>query len=283
MPDYLLQSIRGVTNDSVILFHTPSDFARESLFYIESCGHFICDETYSCIRRDMDNIQLLHVSNGHGYLVYAGKVYTIKAGDCFLIDCNVPHKYYSDTDWQTWWCHFRGLSTQMLFQQIWKNTKCPVFTLNAKSQIPYLLESIIETKLHNVDSPEMQISCLIHQLLYDAYMCSKYHTQEASAVRIAVEYIHEHFEQKITLQDLCSVTFLSKYYLCRIFKREIGYSPYQYITLLRINTAKRLLISTPKSIQEIADDTGFTSESNFIRTFYNHMKFTPTQFRHMNM
>ena len=82
------RQIRGVSADSCIYFHTASQFAVNSLFYIISCGHFYCDSDYSCVRRDMDNIQVLYISYGRGTLQYDDKIYAMNAGDCFIIDCN---------------------------------------------------------------------------------------------------------------------------------------------------------------------------------------------------
>jgi AraC family transcriptional regulator len=271
--------IRGVSSDSCIYFHTPSQFAASSLFYIESCGHFYCDSTYSCVRRDTDNIQILYLSDGRGTLNYDDKSYTINAGDCFIIDCNIPHSYYARDYWETWWCHINGLSTWALYEQIFERNG-PTMTLSGTTQIPFLLDSIIRSGESNLFSNEAEISCYIHQILFEALMHSTHAaTVKESPVSLARKYIHNNFRSKITLQDLCDVSYTSMYYLSRLFKRATGFSPYEYITTLRMNEAKKLLISTNMTIKEIADEIGYASESNFIRIFSSYIKSTPGQFR----
>ena len=66
------------------------------------------------------------------------------------------------------------------------------------------------------------------------------------------------------------------------FRRQVGMSPMQYVTLSRLNHARTLLRSTDLSVMEIAMQCGYTDMSNFIRRFRRQYGMTPLQFRKQN-
>lgn len=76
---------------------------------------------------------------------------------------------------------------------------------------------------------------------------------------------------------------ISKYHFIRVFKRQMGVTPYEYLTEYRINMAKILLRTTYKSVFEIAFDVGYNSKSNFIAKFHSMTGVTPSQYRKENI
>ncbi|MBZ2174072.1 AraC family transcriptional regulator [Schnuerera sp. xch1] len=92
-------------------------------------------------------------------------------------------------------------------------------------------------------------------------------------------YIDENFRKDITLDNLASNFYISKYYLSHSYKEITGFTIKQYILLKRISYAKSLLYHTDRSITDIAMECGFNSQSNFIRSFSKKEKLTPLQFR----
>jgi AraC-like DNA-binding protein len=109
----------------------------------------------------------------------------------------------------------------------------------------------------------------------------KTNNPKTNPIEDAILYIENNYNAKITIEDLAQQVLLSPYYFSRIFKKETGYSPYEYIIIYRINVAKKLLRETDLTIKEIAYMTGFHSESHFVTTFRQHAEYTPLQFRKM--
>ncbi|HHT64854.1 MAG: helix-turn-helix domain-containing protein [Caldicoprobacterales bacterium] len=95
----------------------------------------------------------------------------------------------------------------------------------------------------------------------------------------ALQYIHTHFTQKITLEQLADLEHISKSYLSRRFKKLTGMTVITYINHLRIQTAKRLLINSSQSVKEIAYQVGFESTKYFFRTFKSLTGESPSSFR----
>lgn len=93
------------------------------------------------------------------------------------------------------------------------------------------------------------------------------------------EYIETHFEENISVDKLAKSVFLTAPYLSHSFKSFSGYSPKQYLTLLRLTKAKQLLLTTNLSISDICRKIGFSDVNNFIRTFKEVYGKTPKKFR----
>ncbi len=100
-----------------------------------------------------------------------------------------------------------------------------------------------------------------------------------SAILAAVDYIHSHYAERITLDDLCSVAFMSKSVLSERFAKHIGQSPLSYVNYYRILVAKKLLIETDKSIAEIASEVGFFDHSHFLKTYKKYESIQPADLR----
>ncbi|KAB8127933.1 AraC family transcriptional regulator [Gracilibacillus oryzae] len=81
------------------------------------------------------------------------------------------------------------------------------------------------------------------------------------------------------LEDLADRLHFNKYYLCHFFKKEFDMTIHQYILQRRIYEAKKMLIDTDISINDLAVQVGFSTASNFIRCFKKYVHMTPKQFR----
>lgn len=94
-----------------------------------------------------------------------------------------------------------------------------------------------------------------------------------------ISYISDNALNKITIDDICTRSNLSKYHLCRIFKENIGVTIGEFIKSRRLSAAKQLLANTNMSITSIAYKCCFTDSSFFSKTFSKEFGITPTAFR----
>jgi len=123
----------------------------------------------------------------------------------------------------------------------------------------------------------------IHRELYQTYLkeirayrrennCSK-------PVLKCLTYIDSHFNEKITLEKLSGITGLNPRYLAGLFKKETGETLGEYLTRLKIETAKALLRRTDYSYLQISYSLAFCSQSHFIKTFKKATGMTPGAYR----
>lgn len=95
-------------------------------------------------------------------------------------------------------------------------------------------------------------------------------------------YIQANLTAKINLQDIANKVGLSTTSFYRLFKRELGMSPLEYIMLERIKLAKQLLKDQNAYIKNVCYETGFEDSNYFIRAFKLHEGITPKQYQLLN-
>lgn len=93
------------------------------------------------------------------------------------------------------------------------------------------------------------------------------------------QYIDANYNQDITLDTLAQISHLNKYYLVHAFSRRFGCSPISYLCDVRIQASKELLASTNYSITEIAQCSGFSSQSYFAQCFLKRCGMTASAYR----
>lgn len=95
-----------------------------------------------------------------------------------------------------------------------------------------------------------------------------------------IEYIQEHYREKIALEDIAKKCNYSVGHLCRKFKEEIGISVINYIIRYRVSIAMKTLFERPElSIEEIALEVGFNDVQFFDKTFKKIVGMTPGKYR----
>ena len=99
------------------------------------------------------------------------------------------------------------------------------------------------------------------------------------AVRKVMAYIHEHYAEPISRENMAAHAGVSARYLTRCFQQEVGVSPITYLNRYRIKQAKRLLQVETKTITEVADAVGFVNSSYFARVFQREVGVPPRLYR----
>lgn len=97
----------------------------------------------------------------------------------------------------------------------------------------------------------------------------------------SLKYIREHFTENIDLQILSDVSSLSLFHFIRVFRRQTGLSPFEFIIQLRIKEACRKLTIT-KNIADVAADCGFYDQSHFTKYFKKHVGISPKRYINSN-
>lgn len=276
---------QGVLDNSYLHFNSPSNTAKSLFYYINSVGHFYCDNNYIVSRQKFDSFLIMYVVKGEGSLTINNKSKIIKENDVILINCYEPHGYETSTSLETLWLHFDGNVSVDYFNLI-KQDNTHVIISAASSLIPTYLKSIInlfkESKMIN----EPLISCEIQRILAELFNLSNGNQSNTSSsnstfVNNSISYMKNNFKNKISLEDIANSVSISPFHFSRLFKKETGYSPYEYIIMVRLNHAKNLLKTSNMLIKEIAFECGFNSESNFVITFKKHTNMSPRQFRNV--
>lgn len=97
-------------------------------------------------------------------------------------------------------------------------------------------------------------------------------------LRQIIDYINDHLDRELGLEELSAIAQLSQYHFSRAFKRSTGMSPHQYVIQQRVERAKQLLRQGKMSISEVAIACGFTHQSHLNRHFKRLTGVTPKTF-----
>lgn len=225
------------------------------------------------------------IENGRRYLSCKNKEYTIALGDLLLFN---PHDNHACEQIDGKTLDYRCINIQP------DTMRNAVFEVTGREDLPYFTQQVV---FHSELVPVLKE---LHQMLMDEekdfrkeeiffflleQLMEEYTDQEAAVakseqsteVKAICEYLETHYMKSITLDDLCKLTGLSKYYLLRSFTKQKGISPYSYLETIRIDKAKKLLEQGILPI-DAALQTGFTDQSHFSNFFKKFIGLTPKQY-----
>ncbi len=99
------------------------------------------------------------------------------------------------------------------------------------------------------------------------------------AIDIALQYVKEHYYEDLTLEKIASVVFLNPVYFSQLFKQKTGQGYKEYVTSLRLEQAKLLLVNSKLKVAEIAERIGYQDMRHFTQMFRKRFLLTPTEYR----
>ncbi|CDX41805.1 Helix-turn-helix-domain containing protein AraC type (fragment) [Mesorhizobium sp. SOD10] len=100
-----------------------------------------------------------------------------------------------------------------------------------------------------------------------------------SCAGLVQQFLNDNFSRKLSLAEMAAVCELSPYHFARGFSKTFGVSPHQYVLTLRLDLAEKLLADSRMSITDIADLSGFSSQSHLTTMMKKYRNATPQQVR----
>ncbi len=110
-------------------------------------------------------------------------------------------------------------------------------------------------------------------------VANKREEKSTDIIKTSKRYIEENFDKDISLDDVSRVVNISPYYFSKIFKEESGLNFIEYLTNIRIDKAKELLLNSDYSMKEICSMCGYTDPNYFSRSFKKNVGVTPTEYK----
>ena len=261
--------------------------SKAFLLYLQEAGDFICGPDYFTTREGFTSYLIKYTVSGCGVLEYQGQRYLVPPGHAFWLDCRKKQHYYTDPktgSWHTVWVHFLGANAQFyyeLFQR--QNSGSPVVRLPDHSPVQSILFSLLKNSGVNTHQQrqDLENATYLNQLIGECTLATMSATEPTiipGTMQSIQIFLMEHFNHKITLEDLGNHFNLNPFYLQKQFKRYIGQSPTEYLIYLRITKAKELIRTTDKSVGEIAREVGIDNLGYFTRLFKKVEGITPHEY-----
>lgn len=252
-----------------------------------SYGYFLAGPRHFTQRGSSCRLYQVFITHkGSGRFLLDGKEYIAGPNTVALLDLQKPHRYETaGNDWEYEWVNFRGPSCGYYYEMI-NPEGFTIYDLQDDATLMARMQDI-RASVSRIGRMEFvqtgtRILCLL-----DAFCAfvNEYHQQHMSNchenVMASVQYIDEHYMEKLSLDMLADMSFLSKYYFTRAFSRYKGMTPYKYLNSVRLSHARQLLLSTPLSVDEIGWQVGYAGSKNLIRAFKLATGTTPDKYRKM--
>ncbi|MBM6599573.1 AraC family transcriptional regulator [Priestia megaterium] len=267
-------------------FPALSDEDMKLPFYVTSAGSW---RHQKHIKRqgEFPDYQWIQCIKGRGELRVNDEVYIIKENEGMFLTPHVPHEYYPVTsEWQVCWVSFNGsvIDDIMLSLQFINSGK--IVLTNAES-LYRMLQELMDRLEENHTSSTMKCSELLYSVILklrqdSVYIESKSRLQQITQLNPVLRYIEEYYHQPLTLEVLAQQLNVTEQYTCLLFQQSLGIRPFEYVTRVRIQKAKKLLLKNNQiSVQDIARQVGYEHPSYFIKRFKEQENVTPTIFRKM--
>lgn len=238
------------------------------LLYVTSSRY---EGDWPSIRHSHYFTELFYVKNGRGSFLVEDQSFPLNKDDIVILNPNVEHTEVSKKDWPL---EYIILGVEGLGFTFENNQEYTVFNCeNKKEHLLFYFSALLnETETKGYD---YEIVCqdllevlLIHliRLTDSAFEIISSQKSSSQCARIK-RYIDSNYKDEISLDELADMAHLNKYYFVHSFTKFYGLSPMSYLTEKRILVSKDLLQNTNHNIAEVAQLTGFSSQSYFAQCF----------------
>ncbi len=146
-----------------------------------------------------------------------------------------------------------------------------------------LRENYFNTKVLSAKQHEAIVKLLTIFAQHLSMACNQIVLQEQNAeppvIARAKKFIHDHQTEEISLEQVAKSVNTSRFYFCKMFKKATGINFTDYLSRVRTERAKNLLLNPNLRVSEIAYEAGFQSLTHFNRVFKRVLGQSPTEYR----
>lgn len=250
-------------------------------FFIELAGISYCDGSYRINRQKSPCLCVEYIIEGEGTVIFEGKNYYPQKGDIYILPPGKDHFYFSDEEnpWTKIWFNAQGSFINGLLAAY--NPQNTVLFRGAKGY-EYFSRLHEAGKNPSLSPSQKHEAAAIetHKLFQHLYNKFSAQTKEISKeTKLIKEYIDANIEKQISLKTLSELIYLSESQIIRLFRTDLGKTPYDYVLCRKMERAQLLLKSTNLAIKEIAFQLGFSDEHYFSHLFKGKTGKTPTNYR----
>ena len=278
----------GVKKGSYLYTVQVSDVFRKLYIHMNSCGYFQCDHRFKRQESGRSDFMFIFVVDGMLQVTSEGRRHVIRANDVALLSCAKTYQLRCPAACGFLFFRFDGMGAQAMVDELCAMNGGPIFSLgNAHDIYTAIHDPIVKTCYYDQPSEAVLSStvytalCMIPQAKVQS---ADFVPQGATLTRDmisyqAIKYIDQHIKKRFTVQELADHVHLSRYYFTRLFKKETGHTPQEYVAIAKINYAKALLQTTTLTVAEIAETLSYSSSASFTNAFKAQIGVAPSKYR----
>jgi len=236
--------------------------------------------------RILHEYQIIYVTEGEGiFQSDTLKSSHLTAGKLILLFPGIWHTYRPKLSkgWDTYWIGFYGSFPDNLIRHLFFTRKEPILDIGFNEQLVDLFNGAIDLAKQQKTGYQQALSGITMHLLGMSYYIVKNAQFEDKDITTKIEkacmIMREHPGGEVCLNDIATSLNMSYSWFRKTFRQYTGLSPAQYQLQIKLQKAKALLVSSAKSIKEIAYLLDFESPNYFASFFKEKTGLTPLAFR----
>jgi AraC-like DNA-binding protein/mannose-6-phosphate isomerase-like protein (cupin superfamily) len=235
--------------------------------------------------------EIIYISEGEGDFIIDNHSYNAQKGDILVYNQGIIHDEKSNPQkpLKTYFCGVGALAIKGLADGfLIPNHRAPVIHADKYS---YKIENYFSNIFEECSSQVLGFETISQHLLVSLIILiirittasedPAMNSPDSLGYRIK-EYIDKNYTREISLDDIANHLYLSPYYISHIFKKEVGLSTINYLITRRVGEAKKLLLTTDATIEEISRQVGYENSNYFAMLFKKITGTSPGKFRQEN-
>jgi AraC-like DNA-binding protein len=221
-----------------------------------------------------------YIASGKGILETRHGIFSLKAGESFIIFPHMEIYYYPDLQdpWEYVWVEFKGDEAVQLLSLTMLSPNMPVVPVCQVNLKPFF--DIVENA-HTRPFDKIRSDAKLRLLLsyYMEYYQKETIIHETNYVVVAKNYIYNNYwKNTMRVSDIVNAAKIERSHLFRLFKEATGMSISTYLTVYRIRRACELLKSSELSIKSVAYSVGYRDQLYFSKIFKKATSHTPSEY-----
>lgn len=235
-----------------------------------------------------DNVEFIMVTQGEILCNVEGAVISLSKGQCILINQNIIHHIDIASETATFtYIQFNISNFLSNSNTIYIYNKDTIKYCIDKDngELFHMFNDILDEYTKQEENYEIYItSCILKLIVYMSRFkiinIRKLTGKNSDdIVYNTIKYLHENYNQPLTLDKISKDLNISKYHLSHVFKNTTGSTVMDFLTTIRFSHIEALLIKTNKNISQIAYECGFPSIQHFNKVFKKNKGLSPTQYK----
>lgn len=203
------------------------------------------------------------VTAGQGFLIYRGQT------ECYYPDEKNP--------WEFLWITITG-DGKSFFEKYDFDKKTQIFNYDFVFVIKNIMQ-YIKNNHRKIMTCEEILEIFLHIFNNQSKLNNKDKSRANEYIDFSVNYIKAHLHMPLKVKEIADIVGVSSTYMLQIFKNKFGISPKQYISDLKLHTAKKLLAETNMFVSEVSNSLGFADVLAFSRFFKSRAGISPSAYR----
>jgi AraC-like DNA-binding protein len=257
----------------------PSDL---NMYY---CGKRLNTYNHSYGPAVRDHFLLVYIKDGKGTLETRNKLFKLTSKSLLVMfpGNKVFYQVAENTPWTIFWLGLYGKLTYSYLDALGITPEKPLLKIDNAKEIESTMEIIFKKSASNDLSDKIDCIGLLHRFFAELAENLQIVQHKKDYVEQAINFIKYNYERGISARDIASYLKLDRSHFTKIFKKETGATPTQWLNEIRIKKACDLLKGTDLTIKEVAYSVGIFDQFYFSRLFKAATSYAPSCFRKLKL